>query len=169
MEVITINSERLKNRSLPTDTYWLQVDDTTEPGRALAEARDQLRTRLLIDASAEDVDKAREAVKAAEAALKACYEPITVTALEPGAWEDLIKEHPPREGHPDDDVWNTDTLPRAAFLACAPKEWTPAEWEAFLDHKLSPAEREGLYITAVAVNARVPDPTVPKDWTGILD
>lgn len=161
---VTLNTDRLKARSLPTETYWLQVEDTAAPGRALAEAREALQMRILTDADRYAVDAARQVVKDAEAALRACYEPITVTAMEPAAWEALVKEHPPRKDT-DDDVWNVDTLPRAAFLACAPTEWSRQEWEEFLDHRLSPAERMGLLNTAVAVNARIPDPTVPKDWT----
>lgn len=161
---VTMNPDRLRSRALPTDTYWLQVEPTDVPGRALAEAREALQMRILTDASADTVDDARQAVRDAEEALKACYEPITVTAMEPPAWEALVAAHPPRKDT-DDDVWNTSTLPREAFLACAPTEWSRDEWAEYLDHKLSPAEREGLYLTAVGVNARVPDPTVPKGWT----
>ncbi|MFI7042589.1 hypothetical protein ACIBI0_38430 [Microbispora rosea] len=162
---VTMNPDRLRSRALPTDTYWLQVDDTAEPGRALAEAREALQVKLLTGAAEVEVHDARQAVKAAEEALKACYEPITVTAMEPPAWETLVAAHPPRRDNDSDDVWDTSTLPREAFLACAPKDWSRQEWEEYLDHKLSPAEREGLYLTAVGVNARVPDPTVPKGWT----
>ncbi|HEU4752289.1 MAG TPA: hypothetical protein VFU47_04200 [Armatimonadota bacterium] len=159
-----MNPDRLRSRALPTDTYWLQVDDITGPGRALAEAREALQVKLLTDADRDAVDAARQAVKDAEEALKACYEPITVTAMEPPAWEALVAAHPPRKDT-DDEVWNADSLPREAFLACAPKDWSRDEWVEFVDHRLSPAERMGLFNTAVAVNARVPDPTVPKGWT----
>ncbi|HEU4752296.1 MAG TPA: hypothetical protein VFU47_04235 [Armatimonadota bacterium] len=160
-----MNPDRLRTKSLPTDTYWLQVEPTEIPGRLLAEAREALQVKLLTDADRDAVDAARQAVKDAEDALKACYEPITVTAMEPPAWEALVTAHPPRKDHPDDEVWNVDTLPREAFLACAPKEWSREEWVEFLDRRCSPAEREGLYSTAVFVNARIPDPTVPKGWT----
>jgi hypothetical protein len=169
MEVTTImDLDRLKARGLPTDTYWLAVADTDEPGRALAAARERLNLLVLTDGEQEAVQAARDALHAAEAALKACYEPIELTALPPAEFEALVDAHPPRTGT-DDDAWNTKTFPRACFLACAPKVWGAAEWEAFLDTRLSEAERTGLYNTALSVNVRVPDPTVPKDWMGTRD
>jgi hypothetical protein len=160
-----MNPDRLKNRARPSDTYWLQVEPTERAGRALATAKETLQLRLLAGADEDATAAAREAVAAAEAELKACYEPITVTALAPAAFEQLVKEHPPRAGS-DDDAWNMDTFPRACFLACAPADWDGPEWAAFLDDRLSEAERLRLCNVAVAVNVRVPDPTVPKDWTG---
>jgi hypothetical protein len=164
---MALNTDRLSGRALPTDTYWIRVDDPTQAGEALAEARENFRTKLLIDAPEDAITEAREAVKAAEAALKACYEPIVVTALPPDDFEVLVGKHKPRPDT-DDDAWDTTTFPKACFFACAPKEWDTAGWEAFLT-TLSSAEKKSLFHTAVAVNARVLDPTLPKDWNGILD
>lgn len=163
-----LNTKRLEGRPLPTDTYWVRVDDTTEAGRALAEAREVLQLHLLTDSDAKTLAEARQGVVAAEEALKACYEPITVTALLPDDFEALVDKHAPRPDT-DDDVWNGKTFPRAVFLACAPTEWNTAQWEEWLKATLSAAEREALFMVAVTVNARVLDPTVPKGWTGIRD
>jgi hypothetical protein len=165
---MALNTDRLSGRALPTDTYWIRVDDPTQAGEALTEARDTLRTRIMVDAPEDAITEAREAVKAAEAALKACYEPIVLTALTADNFEKLVGEHKPRPDHIDDDAWNQSTFPRACFLACAPTEWDTAGWEAFLA-TLTAAEQESLFMTAVRVNARVLDPTLPKDWNGILD
>lgn len=156
--------ERLLNRTRPTAAFPLRVDDDTAAAATVAEAQ----MGLLLAAGTDRESEAREALQAAQAALHACYESITLRAMRPEDFEALADAHPPREGNSDDDAWNTDTFPLAVFLACAPPDLTAEEWQAFLEESVSDAEQAGLLTMAVAVNARTVDPSVPKDWTQIL-
>jgi len=65
-------------------------------------------------------------------------------------------------------VWNLDTFPRACLLACVESDLTEAEWQQVMKEVLSQAELGELANAAIRVNVRVPDSTLPKDWTQIL-
>ncbi len=158
--------DRLMGRERPTATYWLQVSDSSEAEAAHTAARTALQLRTMIG-DEQGIQEAGETLAAAQAALKACFEPIVCTALPPAEFEALVDAHKPREDT-DDDAWNMDTFPRACFLACAPPEMSVSEWEQFLDASVGSGERTKLYNTAINANVRVPDPTVPKDWTETL-
>ena len=155
--------ERMASKALPCLPYRVRIDDTTAAEQAVRDAQGELLLALGTDREKD----ARLAVEAAGALLAACFETITLTAMDPDAFEELVAEHPPREGHPDDEAWNVDTLPRATFLACAPDFYTPEEWVAWLT-KCNSGERTDLYNAAVAINVRTVSATLPKDWTSIL-
>lgn len=155
--------DRLRARPRPTLPYELPVGDVAAARQAVARAEDALRAaRFRSDDGAEQaVAAAREALTGAEAALKACYETVTLTALPPADFEALVALHPPREGT-SDEAWNVDSFPRACFLACAPVDLSEAEWESVLAENLSIAERAELYSVAIAVNVRVVTGALPK-------
>lgn len=161
--------DRLAGRKRPTADCSLLVDDegAAAASKELAAARAEL-PMLIISGDEAAIQAGRDRITAAQAAYEACFETITVPAMPPKAFEDLVDEHPPRKGHPDDESWNVDTFPRACFLACAPADLSREEWEAFLDGQVSEGERIRLYNTAIFANTRVPDPSVPKGLTETL-
>lgn len=70
------------------------------------------------------VDAAEKAVAAAEKAADAASVILTFTALKAADYDDLLKEHPPREGYDLDKVtdYNRDTFPDALMVASASKK-----------------------------------------------
>jgi len=88
---------------------------------------------------------------------------VTLRALPPAEFEALIAkpEFAPREGQ--NERWNAETFPRAAFLACVDtSDLTADEWSAFVDGSLSQGERESLFLAAISINARWPSGAVPN-------
>lgn len=156
--------ERLKGKKRLPLPYLVRVDDTNDATRAITEAQQAFMAAL----GTEQQEAASEAVKAAQAALAACFEPIPLTPMEPEDFEALLAKHPAREGHPVDEAWNTDTLPEATFLECVPDAMTGPEWLAWIKETCSHAEKISLFNAAVAVNVRTISPTLPKDWLSIL-
>jgi len=158
--------ERLEGRKRPFATYWVLVDQegAAVAEERLADARTRYQTLLIVSAGEDRVAEAAEQVARRLADVRACYEPIRLTAMMPDDFERLVGAHPPRPGT-DDEVWDTKALPRECFFRCAPEEMTRTEWEEFLTGRVSEAERSALFNTAVAANVRVLDPTVPKDST----
>lgn len=161
--------ERLLGRPRPMATYPLRIDDDTEARKSVEQARTLLRILQMQGETAEEtaVRKATKDLAKAEAALAACYEKVTLRAMPPEDFEALIGEHKPREGS-EDQVWNLDTFPRACLLACVDSDLTEAEWQQVMKEVLSQAELGELANAAIRVNVRVPDSTLPKDWTQIL-
>lgn len=157
--------ERLLARKRPVFVYQLAVEDETEAVAELAAAKDALDT-----AGFRDDDRAEQAVTDAEARLEkahaavaACYEPVTLTALPPVEFERLVAkpEYAPRDGK--GEKWNGDTFPRACFLACVDtSDLSADEWAEFADGSLSQGERESLFLAAVGVNARWPTGSIPS-------
>jgi hypothetical protein len=155
--------ERLQGKKRPTLAYPVRIDDTSAAMQAVADAQGE----LLVSLGTEREKAAREALAAAREALKGCFEEIVLTAMAPGDFEALVDAHPPREGT-DDEAWNVDALPRAAFLLCAPDVFDAAGWEGWLAEKCSEAEQVDLFNAAVAVNVRTVSATLPKDWMETL-
>lgn len=156
--------ERLLARTRPTDDYQLAVVDVTGAVAELEAAKEALDAAgfRTDDAAAVAVAEAEARLEKSRAAVEACYEPVTLTALPPKEFEALVAEpeHAAREGK--DERWNGDTFPRACFLACAPDDLTPQEWEEFVDSSLSQGERESLFLAAVRINARWPSGSIPN-------
>lgn len=161
--------ERLQQKARPTDECKVAVEDTRAAERELQEAAANLQL-LSFAGDAESREAAQARFTAARAALEACFETVTFTAMDPDLFEQLSEseEHAPREGHPLDDAWNVDTFPRAVFFECAPDVFSREEWEDWLRAQVNDGERIRLYNTAVNANLRVLDPSVPKGLTEIL-
>ncbi|WP_405149430.1 hypothetical protein OG589_14500 [Sphaerisporangium sp. NBC_01403] len=161
--------ERLLNRPRPMAAYPLRVDDDTQARKDMEQARTLLRLLQLQGESADEsaVKAAKADLAKAEAALAACYEPVTLRAMPPDDFEALIALHKPREGT-EETSWNLDTFPQACLMACVESDLTEAEWGQVWKEVLSQGERGELCTAAIRVNVRVPESTLPKDWTQIL-
>lgn len=154
--------DRLLSRSRPTTIHHLRVEDDTDARAAVEAAQEALGVaRMRMDARAtEAVTEAENTLEKARADLAACYEPVVIRAMEPRRFEDLVAQHPARDGK--DERWNVETFPRALFLASVVGELSREEWEQVLDEQCSEGEQNGLFLDAQLVNARMPDGRVPK-------
>ncbi len=153
--------DRLRSRPRPSVPYRFQIDDVTEPAKALIEAELALRMAQARGADAAEIADLRKKQESAQKKFDACYEVIEITAMKPSDFEALIAEHPAREGT-DDSSWNDDTFPRACFLACAPDDLSADEWDEFLSENCSDGEIGQLYQMALVINVRAPEKSVPK-------
>ena len=155
-------SERLKGRQRPTAVHHLLMDDDTAARAALALANQEWElSTLRTDTTDDEVAAAKQAREAAQAAVDACYEPITMRAMPPTTFELLAAQHPARKDKPDE-RWNNDTFPRALFLMSVVGDMTNEEWVTFLDEQCSQGERTALGMAALNVNARWPSGDIPK-------
>lgn len=185
---MTSQRDRLLGRPLPSVPYRLLVDPdgVAAAQRRLAAAQTtERRTRVAGTASAADQASARLEVEAAAAELDACYETVTLSALEPRRVEELIDAHPPtaeqmaaakaerdkarqRGDHPPDwPTWNPDTFLPALLEASAAGDMTAADWDVMLTSRLSVGESVGLRKACLGINmsARMAEPVVlPKGW-----
>ena len=158
--------ERLLARKRPTVDYQLAVEDDTDAVAELNAAKEALdRARFRDDDNANAAIMGAEArLDAARAAVEACYEPATLTALLPADFEAMIArpEYAPRDGK--EEKWNGDTFPAACFLACVDTsgDMSAQDWATFVTENVSQAEREHLYVTAIAINARWPSGSIPN-------
>jgi hypothetical protein len=158
--------ERLLARKRPTFDYQFAVDDDTDAVAELNAAKEALDRAGFRDddGAAQAVADAEARLAAARAAVEACYEPVTLTALLPADFEALVAlpEHAPREGK--DEKWNGETFPRACFMACVDTsgDMSAEDWAAFATENVSAGERESLRLAAISLNARWPTGAVPN-------
>jgi hypothetical protein len=158
--------DRLMGRQLPTTVWKLMVDDDTAARAELDRAETALEIAQMgpqDDEAKAEVEKARARVDAARAAVEACYEPITIQAVEPTRFEELAKDHPKRKDT--DEPWNMSALSRALFYEGVRSEMSREEWDHILDHQMTYAERDGIdgvLMAALYVNGRTPSEIVPK-------
>lgn len=154
--------DRLVNRPRPAAVYPVKaVESTAAAERAVEQATDQYRFVQLLQADGKqaDVRAAKRKLDKATADLEACFEPVTIRALRPEDYEALRGDHKPDKDS--DQPWAPD-FPRELFLACVEGDLDRAGWDAFLDESASDGERQALLGTALAVNVRPPDETIPK-------
>ncbi|MGV9535016.1 hypothetical protein ACWEU6_21850 [Streptosporangium sandarakinum] len=160
--------ERLQRRALPSDVWWVRIDPlevVSKAKEALEEAEDALRVvQVTAEEGTSELAAATERVERARTAVAACYEQVTVLALDPAEYEALLTEHPPREERA---AWGPG-FGRALLLAGVQGDLAREEWVVFLDSKLSHGERVEAYNLALAVNVRVLDPGIPKGWMPTL-
>jgi hypothetical protein len=160
---------RLKTRKLPVAVYHLRAAEPDEEmaAREGVTAADERHTAALMrgDEGAEAaIAKAQAELDQAQAALADCYQEVRIQALEPDEFERLLglPENKPRKGT-DDTLWNNDTFGKAVFLAGVQGELTAEEWVTEVIPQLSQAEKAGLFVKALNINARWTDGSVPKD------
>ncbi|MEV8636512.1 hypothetical protein AB0395_33180 [Streptosporangium sp. NPDC051023] len=157
--------ERLQQRALPLDVWWVRIDPLDVVAKAkevLEEAEDALRvTQVTAEEGAPELAAAMERVERARVAVAACYEPVTVLALDPTEYEALLKEHPPQTKEA---AWGPG-FGRALLLEGVQGDMDRDEWVVWLDSRLSHGERVEAYNLALSVNVRVLDPGIPKGWT----
>jgi hypothetical protein len=155
--------ERFLARRRPSVPYSLPLEDATDAVNELTAAKDALETaRFRDDDRAEQaVAEAEERLEKARAAVAACYDTVRLTAMLPKDFEALVAKHPPRKDH--DERWNDETFPKACFLKCIDDDvLTPEEWGEFVEANLSQGEREHLFRSAIALNARWPSGSIPE-------
>lgn len=162
---------RLAGRQRPTLVYPLLVDADAhvEAVTALDEAVRAWRQVALRDDNDSERLAAQSTVDAARAAVDACFEQIRLQAMPPAEYERLIAAHPPTdEQRGKGEIWNPDSFRAALLAACTAGDMTEQDWAEFLAERCSTAERQGLFVAALAVNEqeRVAESlTVPKGWT----
>ena len=155
--------ERYLSRRRPSVPYSLPLEDDTDAVVELAAAKEALdAARFREDNKAEQaVADAEERLEKARAAVAACYDTVTLTAMLPKEFEELVAAHPARADH--DEKWNDATFPKACFLACIDDDFfTPEEWGGWVDEHLAQGEQEHLFRTAIGLNARWPSGAVPN-------
>ncbi|MGP4092925.1 hypothetical protein [Nonomuraea sp. KM90] len=159
--------DRLLSRPRLSAEHPIRIDDDTEARREVEQAQFTLALlRTQGDPDEAAVRKAKAALKRAEAKVRACYEWIPLRAMEVDDYEALVGEHKPR---PDsaDEIWNNATFPRACLLACDESGRSEADWEHIFKHVLSGPEQIQLCNTAIRLNVRTPDESLPKGWAQI--
>lgn len=157
-------ADRLRGRKRPVSIHHLLVEeDDTAARAAVSSASDALELAQLRadDGAAQAVKDAQKTLDKAQRALDACYEPVTIRALSPKAFEALVAEHPGRKDK--EEAWNGDTFARALFLKCVEGDLTEQEWNVLLDEQCSNGERLAMLQEALNVNARWPSGAIPKD------
>ena len=141
--------DRLAKRQPPTASYALRVDDDTAARAELAAAR-----------AAGDEDR----IVAAQTAIEACYEQVTLTVLPPLDMEALIAAHPPPEGNREEKIFNSVTFTPALFAACVDSDVTEEDWAQYIvTGAMTIGEVTELFNRIWDLNYRGPDPSVPKD------
>lgn len=161
-------SDRLLNRPRLSAEHPIRISDDTEARREVEQARTLLQILQIQGEAADEqaVRKAKADLKRAEKKLRACYEFIPLRAMPADDFEALVSAHKPRPDT-DDKVWNNATFPWACLLACDESGRSEADWEHIRKHVLSGPELMELCNTAIRVNARTPDETLPKGWARI--
>lgn len=159
---------RLKSRKLPVAVYHLRAVDPDEEmaardGVTSAEERHTAALMRSDEGAEAAIAKAQAEVDQAKAALADCYQEVRIQAQEPEEFERLLglPEHKPRKGT-EDTLWNNDTFGKTMFLVGVQGELTAEEWETEVFPQLSQAEKAGLFIKALNINARWVDGSVPK-------
>jgi hypothetical protein len=114
-----------------------------------------------------DTAAERAEVEAARAAVDAVPTRIvTVQALTPARWQELVDEHPAPDGS--SEMWNGKTLRPAALAECvvAPEGETPisvSQWQQIeLSRSLTNGELNAIFSAAINLNAAVPQVSLGK-------
>lgn len=158
--------ERLLRRKLPQAVYHLRAVEPEEERaarQAVADAREHLQTVSfrVDDGAAAAIAEADEALEAARSVLAACYEPVVIQALEPEHFEEVAAQHPARPD--EDEAYNLDTLCPELFYLGVQGALTREQWEEEVKPQLGRGEWMGLGATALNLNGRLSDGTIPKD------
>lgn len=138
---------RLAQSELPTTTHKLRV------------AKDTAARRELVDACATGDT---ERIDAAQRAVDACYEQLTITALPPVDMEALLEAHPPVDRE-HKTMFNPVTFVPALLAACVDSDVTEEDWAEYTTKgPMTPGEVNELFRVVWDLNYRAPDPAVPK-------
>lgn len=142
----------LKRKARPTVTYAALVGDPAQPAAVLADARQKLR---MAAASGDDTAAQLEEVRAAEADLERCWQPIVLQSIPAAAFMSLLAEHPPtKEQKAEAAEWNPETFQPALIAASAVDSGMNAQqWaEELASDRWSTAERNELFGKCLEVN-----------------
>jgi hypothetical protein len=140
--------DRLADRPRPSTTYSLRIDDDEIP-----------RAELIAARAAGDESR----IVAAQEAVEACYEQVTITALPPADMEALLAEHPAPENANVQKIFNPATFVPALLAACMDSDVTEEDWAVYVTTGAMTIGEVGALFDAVwSLNYRAPDPSVPK-------
>jgi hypothetical protein len=162
-----MSEDRLLNRGRLFAEHPIRIEDDTEARREVEQATFALALlRTQGDADAGAIRTAKAALKRAEKKVRDCYEFIPLRAMEADDYEVLVGKHKPR---PDttDEIWDNSTFPKACLLACDESGRSEADWEHIFKRVLSGPEQVQLCNTAIRLNVRTPDESLPKGWAQI--
>ncbi len=141
--------DRLSARRRPTATYSLRIDDDSTARAELAAAR-----------AAGDESR----IVAAQEAVEACYEQVTLTALSPVDLEALIAAHPPPAELQGKKIFNPTTFIPAVLAVSVDSDVTEDDWsEYYTSGAMTTGEVAHLFEAVWSLNHRPPDPSLPKD------
>lgn len=104
-------------------------------------------------------------VAAAEGALGACYEPVTLVALHPTQLETLIGKHPPTDEQraKNGSLFNPETFVPALLAASIESDMTEDDWAEYTTTgAMTTGEVNALFNAAWELNYRVPDVNIKK-------
>lgn len=159
--------DRFAARQRPQETFPLRMDfgpDSESAEREFAGAAAELASAR--DRGLPDVGALTRRVEQARERRESFYEFLTVQALPPDEFDDLIAAHPPTDEQRAKDsrvVWNHTTLVPALLAACVDSDMTAQDWaEVTSKGPVATGEVAALFNAAMRVNDRTPDPTVGK-------
>jgi hypothetical protein len=171
--------ERLLGRPRPSLPYPILVADMDGPRQELDKVLRTARQAMIrADEGTPEHAAAVASIEAAQAAVDACYETVTLRALPPAGYEQLKADHPPTAGQvaeaeklgiPPPDA-NVDTLVPEALAAGCDNGMTVEDWATFLAEHCGHGERQELRTVVLGLNeaTRFAESTVlPKGSTGI--
>lgn len=139
--------DRLATRKRPSAVYSLRVDDDRVARSELAAAQ---------------VDGDEDRIVAAQLAVEACYEQLTVTALAPVEFEALLEEHPPPADQRQK-MFNPKTFVPALLVACVDSDVDEETWADYTTTgAMTIGEVGGLFQVAWDVNYREPSADLLK-------
>lgn len=148
--------DKLAKASRATVTAQLRVGNVTAAQATLAAAQ---------------ADGDPDRVKAATAAVGACYEPVVLTALHPAQMETLLGKHPPTDEQRErskreqktQPMFNPDTFVPALLAASIESDMTEDDWAEYTTTgAMTAGEVADLFSKAWELNYRVPDVDLKK-------
>lgn len=160
--------ERFASRQLPQVVYPLRMDYS--PDSDAAERELGAAERELAFAQSQgwtDLGGLRRRVEQARLARAAFYEELTIRALPPAEFEELVSAHPSSKEQRDKSgpaaVWNVDTFVPALLAACVDSDMTADDWaEVTSKGPMATGEVAALFQAALTVNDRTPDEHLGK-------
>lgn len=168
--------DQLTARARPSVTEHIEIKDPSE-ARAMLQQALRVFKHAEVKGDPAEVKRCKAAANLAGRRVEACFAKITLRAMPPDDYEDLIDEHPPTpeqiakagKNPADWPEWNDKTFYPALFAACAEGDMEGQDWTSFLKTNVSRGERRRLYMVALAVNEneRMPESMMlPKGSPG---
>lgn len=160
--------ERFASRQLPQVVYPLRMDfgpDADAAERELTAAESELA--FATSQGFVDLGGYRRRVEAARQARDGFYEFLTIRALPPSEFEELVGAHPASEEQRKKNgpaaVWNIDTFVPALLAACVESDMSADDWaEVTSKGPIATGEVAALFQAALQVNDRTPDEHLGK-------
>lgn len=150
--------DRMMNRQLPSVVQAIAIEDPTAALRSLAQA-DRVYQHALRSGDEAQIKRTKATLTRAQNRHDACFEHLTIRALRPRAYEQLIAEHPatteqtaaapsPHEAP----QWNRETFRPALLAACVEGDMTAEDWAAWIEEHSSRGEGDKLFVVTLALN-----------------